>query len=182
MNLILLTQEHLRAGGGLTCRKYSGVSAGIKCECKVFQHFCIMLKMLGLAVASFGALVYAGYHTMAPMSQVYGRTFTGTGAGQRHMALTFDDGPNDPYTLQLLEVLSRYNVKATFFLIGKYIDQRPDIVRELVASGHVIANHTYTHPNLIFQSQSQFRDELSRCERALDNAVGQNHAPLFRPP
>ena len=141
-----------------------------------------MLKMLGLAVASFGALVYAGYHTMAPRSQVYGRTFTGTGAGQRHMALTFDDGPNDPYTLQLIEVLSRYNVKATFFLIGKYVDLRPDIVRDLIAAGHVVANHTYTHPNLIFKSQSQFRDELSRCERALDDAVGLNHAPLFRPP
>jgi len=141
-----------------------------------------MLKMLGLAVVSTGAIVYAGYSTLAPRSQLYGRTFIGTGAGKREMALTFDDGPNDPYTLQLLDVLSKYNVKATFFLIGKYVDQRPDIVRDVVAAGHVVANHTYTHPNLIFQSQAQFRDELSRCERALDDAVGKNHAPIFRPP
>jgi peptidoglycan-N-acetylglucosamine deacetylase len=141
-----------------------------------------MLKMLGLAVVSVGAFVYAGYHTMAPRSQLYGSTFIGTGRGQREIALTFDDGPNDPYTLQLLELLSQNNVKATFFLIGKYVDQRPDIVREIVAAGHIVANHTYTHPNLIFQSQAQFRDELSRCERALDDAVGENHAPLFRPP
>src|SRR4051812_8675337 len=141
-----------------------------------------MLKMLGLAVASFGALVYASYHTMAPRSQLYGKAFIGTGAGRRELALTFDDGPNDPYTLRLLDVLSKYNVKATFFLIGKYVDQRPDIAREVVAAGHVVGNHTYSHPNLIFQSQAQLRDELSRCERALDDAVGESHSPIFRPP
>jgi peptidoglycan/xylan/chitin deacetylase (PgdA/CDA1 family) len=67
-------------------------------------------------------------------------------------------------------------------MIGRYVDQRPDIVREVVAGGHVVGNHTYTHPNLIFKSQAQFRDELSRCERALDEAVGKDHAPIFRPP
>jgi peptidoglycan/xylan/chitin deacetylase (PgdA/CDA1 family) len=138
--------------------------------------------MQGLIVVATGTLVYAGYNTMAPRSQLYGRTFIGTGAGKRELALTFDDGPNDPYTLQLLEVLSQYNVKATFFLIGKYVDQRPDIVREMVAAGHIVANHTYTHPNLICQSQTQFQEELSRCERTLGDAVGENHAPLFRPP
>jgi peptidoglycan/xylan/chitin deacetylase (PgdA/CDA1 family) len=98
------------------------------------------------------------------------------------LALTYDDGPNDPHTLRLLDVLANRNVRATFFMIGKYVDQRPDIVREVVAAGHVVANHTYTHPNLIFQSQAHFCDELSRCERALDDAVGKNHAPIFRPP
>lgn len=141
-----------------------------------------MLKMLGLAVVSTGVLVYAGYHTMAPRSQMYGKTFIGTVSGKRELALTFDDGPNDPYTLQLLEVLANHSVKATFFLIGKYVDKRPDIVREIVSAGHVVANHTHTHPNLIFLSQQQVRDELSRCERALENAVGPDHAPLFRPP
>ena len=98
------------------------------------------------------------------------------------MALTFDDGPNDPHTLKLIETLSREGVKATFFLIGRYVEQRPDIVRDLVAEGHVVANHTYSHPNLIFCSESQVREELGRCERALTDAVGDKHAPLFRPP
>lgn len=140
-----------------------------------------MLKMLGLSLVTAG-VVYAGYQTMAPRSQLYGRTFIGTGGNRRELALTFDDGPNDPYTLQLLEVLSKCNVKATFFVIGKYVDQRPDIVRDVVAAGHEVGNHTYTHPNLIFRSQAGFREELSRCEIALDNAVGKAHAPLFRPP
>ncbi len=141
-----------------------------------------MLIMLGLAAVGAGAVVFAGYHTMAPRSQLYGSTFIGTARDRRELALTFDDGPNDPYTLQLLEVLAKHSVKATFFLIGKFVDQRPDIVREVVSAGHVVANHTYTHPNLIFKTQPEFRDELSRCERALDNAVGENHAALFRPP
>jgi peptidoglycan/xylan/chitin deacetylase (PgdA/CDA1 family) len=138
--------------------------------------------MLGLAAVGAGTIVYAGYATMAPRSQLYGRTFIGSRDKGRQLALTFDDGPNDPYTLQLLDVLAKYDVKATFFLMGKYVDRRPDIVREIVAAGHVVANHTYNHPNLIFRSQTQFRDELARCELALDNAVGENHAPLFRPP
>ncbi len=138
--------------------------------------------MLELLAAASAAIVCAGYHTMAPRSQLYGSTFIGSPSDKSELALTFDDGPNDPYTLQLLDVLARHGVRATFFLIGKYVDQRPDIVRELVDAGHVVANHTYTHPNLIFRSQAQFRDELSRCERALNDAVGENHAPLFRPP
>src|ERR1700676_4469351 len=60
------------------------------------------------------------------------------------IALTYDDGPNDPHTLRLLEVLARHNVPATFFLIGRYVKQRPDIVRELVRAGHVIGNHTFS--------------------------------------
>lgn len=138
--------------------------------------------MLGLAVVGAGTIVYAGYATMAPRSQLYGRTFIGGRDKARQLALTFDDGPNDPCTLQLLDVLAKHSVKATFFVIGKYVDRRQDIVRDIVAAGHVVANHTYNHPNLIFRSQSRFRDELTRCERALDEAVGEKHAPLFRPP
>jgi peptidoglycan-N-acetylglucosamine deacetylase len=141
-----------------------------------------MLKMLGLIVGTSVALVYAGYNTLSPRSQLYGRTFTGNDKNCREMALTFDDGPNDPHTLRLAEVLAKYDVKATFFLMGRYVDQRPDIARELVQAGHVVANHTYTHPNLIWRSQRETREEIAKCERALNDAVGDQHAPLFRPP
>jgi peptidoglycan/xylan/chitin deacetylase (PgdA/CDA1 family) len=141
-----------------------------------------MMKMLGLLVGTGAALVYAGYNTMAPRSQLYGRTFIGNGKKPKELALTYDDGPNDPHTQKILEVLAKHSVKATFFLIGRFVDQRPDIVRDIVKEGHVVANHTYTHPNLIFATQARFREELARCERALDDAVGEQHAPLFRPP
>ena len=97
------------------------------------------------------------------------------------MALTFDDGPNDPYTLQLLELLDRYQAKATFFLIGKYVRQRPEIARAIQAAGHAIGNHTESHPNLIFVSAGRLRQELERCGQALEDALGQR-VGWFRPP
>jgi peptidoglycan/xylan/chitin deacetylase (PgdA/CDA1 family) len=102
-------------------------------------------------------------------------------AGTRQLALTYDDGPNDPHTLGLLEILAKHSVKATFFLIGRYVKQRPEIVRELVEAGHVVGNHTFSHPNLIFASASQTRMQLRDCEQALTDAVGE-HSRLFRPP
>jgi peptidoglycan-N-acetylglucosamine deacetylase len=137
--------------------------------------------MLGLALTAAAAATAAGYQSMAPTGQWYGRTFTGLGRGSKRLALTYDDGPNDPHTLRLLEVLAKHNVRATFFLIGRYARQRPDIVRELVRAGHVIGNHTFTHPLLIFKSSKQIETELMECQRALSDAVGVQ-AKLFRPP
>ncbi len=139
--------------------------------------------MLGLALTAVAAAAasVAGYQSMAPTGQWYGRTFTGLGRDSKKLALTYDDGPNDPYTLRLLEVLARHDVKATFFLIGRYVTQRPDIVRELVKAGHAVGNHTFTHPLLTFKPPAEIRKELEDCERALTDAVGE-HSNLFRPP
>jgi peptidoglycan-N-acetylglucosamine deacetylase len=123
----------------------------------------------------------AGYQSMVPTGQWYGRTFTGVAPGSKQMTLTFDDGPNDPHTLKLLDVLAKHQVRATFFLIGRYVQQRPDIVRELLQAGHLIGNHTFTHPLLIFKKSSEIRDELTQCQRALQDAVGKD-SDLFRPP
>jgi peptidoglycan/xylan/chitin deacetylase (PgdA/CDA1 family) len=131
-------------------------------------------------IAAAAAASYAGYATMAPGAQLYGRTLT-HGSDPGEIALTYDDGPNDPHTLHLLDVLARHDAKATFFLIGRYIKQRPDIARAIQAAGHAIGNHTYTHPNLILVSESKLKQELSNCRKALEDAIG---APvtLFRPP
>ncbi|MGB6679483.1 MAG: polysaccharide deacetylase family protein [Terriglobales bacterium] len=127
------------------------------------------------------AAVAAGYQSMAPTGQWYGRAFTGLKRGTRQLALTFDDGPNDPHTLRLLEVLARHNVKATFFLIGRYVKQRPDIALELVRAGHVVGNHTFSHPNLIFSSARETKTQLQDCQQVLTDAAGA-HSRLFRPP
>jgi peptidoglycan/xylan/chitin deacetylase (PgdA/CDA1 family) len=129
-----------------------------------------------------GAVVsVAGYQTMSPKGQWYGRSLVGLPGGSRQLALTYDDGPNDPHTLRLLEVLGRHGVHATFFVIGRYVRERPDIVREVVNRGHVLGNHTFSHPNLIFASARRTRMELERCQQAIADAVG-NPASLFRPP
>ena len=71
-------------------------------------------------------------------------------------ALTFDDGPNDPWTGRLLDVLARHQARATFFLIGKYVRARPELVREIRDAGHLIGNHTMTHPWLAVRVRRGF--------------------------
>ena len=137
--------------------------------------------MLVLAAAAGAALVSAGYQSMAPTGQWFGRSFYGARRGAKQIALTFDDGPNDPYTLNLLDVLARHQVRATFFLIGRYVRQRPDIVSAIAKAGHVIGNHTFTHPLLIFASAAQIRSEILQCREAIYEAAGE-HSNLFRPP
>src|SRR5579862_7289694 len=104
------------------------------------------------AAVAVTAVSAAGYQSMAPTGQWYGRTFIGKARPSRQLALTYDDGPNDPYTLHLLDVLARHDVRATFFLIGSFVQQRPDTAREVVKAGHVVGNHTFTHPSLTFKS------------------------------
>ncbi len=135
--------------------------------------------LAGTAVAA--AIGAAGYQSMAPTGQWYGRTFTGVSGSSKQIALTYDDGPNDPHTLRLLEVLAKHDVPATFFLIGRYVQQRPDIALEIIRSGHVVGNHTSTHTLLIFKSDAEIRDELQQCRQSLLDAVGR-HSTLFRPP
>jgi peptidoglycan-N-acetylglucosamine deacetylase len=139
--------------------------------------------MLGTALAATAATaaLTAGYQCMAPTGQWCGRTFTGLPRGTRQLALTYDDGPNDPHTLRLLEVLAKHDVRATFFLIGRYVRQHPEIAHELVKAGHVVGNHTFGHPLLIFKSAAEIRQELSDCRSALQDAIGE-HSNLFRPP
>src|SRR5579871_2401561 len=140
-----------------------------------------MLAPLLAGATAAATAVAAGYQSMAPTGQWYGRTFTGLARGTKQLALTYDDGPNDPHTLRLLEVLARHEVHATFFLIGRYARQRPEIVQEIVKAGHIVGNHTYTHPLPIFKGDDEIRKELSDCRAALQDAVGE-HSNLFRPP
>jgi len=135
--------------------------------------------LIGLTAAA--AASAAGYQSMAPQGQWYGRTFAGGLRGSKQIALTYDDGPNDPHTLKLLDVLAQHNVRATFFMIGRYVQQRPDIARAVAQAGHVIGNHTFTHPLLIFESAARTRTQLLQCRSALQDAVGE-HSNLFRPP
>ena len=136
--------------------------------------------LIGLATAA-GAVGAAGYQSMAPTGQWFGRTFTCGPRGSRQIALTYDDGPNDPHTLKLLDVLAKHGVHATFFMIGRYVRERPGIARAVAEAGHVIGNHTFTHPLLIFKSEAQTRAELTECRSALNDAIG-GHSVLFRPP
>jgi peptidoglycan/xylan/chitin deacetylase (PgdA/CDA1 family) len=100
---------------------------------------------------------------------------------QHKIALTFDDGPQDVYTPQILDILKKYHVKATFFLIGKNVEAFPEVAKRIAQEGHCIGNHTYSHPDLILKNKEQIRLELQKTEEAIYNATGVRPY-LFRPP
>jgi len=126
--------------------------------------------LLGLTAAA-AASAAGCYQSMAPNGQWFGRTFARGMPGSRQIALTYDDGPNDPHTLKLLDVLAKHSVYATFFMIGRYVEQRPEIARAVAAAGHVIGNHTFSHPLLIFESAARTRQELLEVTRLKLEAI-----------
>jgi peptidoglycan/xylan/chitin deacetylase (PgdA/CDA1 family) len=120
-------------------------------------------------------------HNRVASSQFYGPSFAGLASGTLKLALTYDDGPNDPHTLRLLEVLEKHGVYATFFLIGQSVVARPKIARSIVEAGHAVGNHTYSHPDLTELSPSQLSSELDRANCAIEDVTGVR-PKLFRPP
>ncbi|WP_410879145.1 polysaccharide deacetylase family protein [Myroides sp. DW712] len=97
------------------------------------------------------------------------------------IALTFDDGPT-PYTLQVLDLLKQYQAKATFFCIGKQIEQYPAIAQRIVEEGHTIGNHSYSHPNSMgFLSTAQVKAEIVQCDAVIQKVL-HIQTPFYRPP
>ncbi len=97
------------------------------------------------------------------------------------IALTFDDGPDPRYTPAVLAILARYHVHATFFVEGRFVRAHPDLARRIVAQGHVLGNHTDTHPYLNRLDAPAVRAEINACDRTLQDTLGL-HTYLFRPP
>jgi peptidoglycan/xylan/chitin deacetylase (PgdA/CDA1 family) len=144
-------------------------------------HWNFMLA--AIASVGAGAVLVGGlctYASLAPESQLFGPTIV-AGRDPAEFGLTYDDGPNEPWTSRLLDLLARHDVRATFFLIGRYVRQRPDLVREIRDAGHLIGNHTVTHPWLAVESPRRAREELAGCNAALEDVLGQP-VHFFRPP
>ncbi len=93
-------------------------------------------------------------------------------AGNRAVALTFDDGPDPVYTPEVLRVLARYGVPATFFVLGRHVDAHPELVRQIVSAGHAVGNHSYSHAILRGRWPGEIAAELSRTDAALQWAAG----------
>ena len=130
-----------------------------------------------LATAAAGITAYGAVY---PRAQLFGRTICRTNSPRR-LAITFDDGPNPAITPKLLDLLDRHKAKATFFLIGRYVRECPELLQETIARGHVVGNHTELHPNLFWLNPTKVRVELRLCHDAIRGAVGA--APQwFRPP
>jgi cellulose synthase/poly-beta-1,6-N-acetylglucosamine synthase-like glycosyltransferase/peptidoglycan/xylan/chitin deacetylase (PgdA/CDA1 family)/spore germination protein YaaH len=99
----------------------------------------------------------------------------------RQVALTFDDGPDPRYTKDIVDILDRYHVPATFFLVGRNVLQHPELARLVVEHGYEIGNHTFFHPDITTISRRRYNFELNANERVIESSVGRRTI-LFRPP
>ncbi|MBI3953031.1 MAG: polysaccharide deacetylase family protein, partial [Chloroflexi bacterium] len=133
--------------------------------------------ILVLLVALIGTGLYGVF---APSAQVFGKTYSHARTGARQVALTFDDGPNEPYTSQVLDILKREDIRATFFLVGMNAERHPDTLARMLAEGHVVGNHTWSHrPQAALVPGGCY--ELVRGQAAITRLAGVQPA-LFRPP
>lgn len=101
--------------------------------------------------------------------------------GNKKIALTFDDGPHPRYTIQILDILAEYGIKATFFEVGENVIYYPEAARRVATEGHEIGNHTYTHPHIKNLNEDQLREETKMCESAIIEITGIK-PKIFRPP
>lgn len=110
----------------------------------------------------------------------YAYAFSGP-YNKAEVALTFDDGPDLEFTPKILDKLKQHNVKATFFLLGENAEKFPNVVKRIANEGHVIGNHTYSHPNLAKVNDAEYRNQIIKTEEILNRLAG--YAPKFiRPP
>ena len=137
------------------------------------------------ALPALGACAgVAAWAAVSPTSQLFGPTLCHTPDASL-IALSFDDGPNPACTPELLKLLERYRVAATFFLVGRWARACPNLVREIADRGHNIGNHTETHTNLTWLPAWRIAEELQGCQDSILRALGfeRDAAPiLMRPP
>ncbi len=120
---------------------------------------------------------YASYSSLPSSFQLerFGQT------NSEDVVLTFDDGPDPLYTNPILDVLKKYNVKATFFVVGSQAQRYPEIIKRIIKEGHIVGNHTFSHPNLLDISEQKLTSELNSTLRLIEGLTGKQML-LFRSP
>ncbi len=144
------------------------------------RHRVRVAVMAALAVA---ALTGLGEGAFGPKGNLFGKTYYHGDRHEKVVALTFDDGPNDPCTSRVLDILRQEHVHATFFLIGENVRAYPATAARIVREGHVVGNHSDHHkvPLFAFEPAKELRAEVNTAEETIHEATGQN-ARFFRPP
>lgn len=97
------------------------------------------------------------------------------------VAVTFDDGPNEDFTPQILDILDKYQIKATFFVVGRNVDQVPEVAQEIIARGHDIGNHSYSHPTFLEMTDDEILWEINATQDIIENHTGYR-PKLYRMP
>ena len=124
-----------------------------------------LVWILAFALLAAGGL--AGMGIWLVYFPPIGESYRGIATDDRIVALTYDDGPNPPYTDQLLDLFASHSVRATFFMMGRHAELHPDTVRRVVAAGHQVANHSYDDSTLAFRSPGFVRDQIHRTDDVL---------------
>lgn len=141
-------------------------------------------KRKGRVAAAYAATLAVGAaldHCVDPQSQVCGPVVARGTTHEPVVALTFDDGPSVPHTERILDILKEEGVPAAFFCIGRQVRKHPELVERMVREGHLVGNHTDTHPNLLLCGVGATRREIEGGHRAIAEVLGD--APnWFRPP
>ncbi|MFC5986851.1 delta-lactam-biosynthetic de-N-acetylase [Marinicrinis lubricantis] len=101
---------------------------------------------------------------------------------QKNLYLTFDNGYENGYTAQILDVLKEKKVPAVFFVTGHYVKDQPDLLKRMVNEGHIIGNHSWSHPDMSKISPEQIADELTQVKEAVGMVTGQTTMNFLRPP
>ena len=136
--------------------------------------------LLSLFLSALAAGAQDSSPTQTP-SSAKPATYAQARVDQPYIAMTFDDGPSAENTPRLLEMLKQRNIKATFFLIGQNVVSNPDLVRRILAEGHEIGNHSWTHPQLSKLSDDRVTAEITQTQDAIKDASGFTPT-LLRPP
>lgn len=152
---------------GLNLRAYPQV----KSVAYTFALFCLTLGLFGAFVS------YFEYKGMGPQDGIVRRG----PANLPVVSITFDDGPSPKYTPQILDVLAEKNVKATFFLTGRHIEKYPEVARRIIAEGHEVGNHTYSHKDLFPARRKVVSNQIKKCDKSIRQTLGIS-VDLFRPP
>jgi len=137
-----------------------------------------------VAAACVAGMVAAGvgvWKLSSVRAAVLGPAVLSYPVDQPLVALTFDDGPTPAYTKPVLDLLETYDARATFFVTGHELTAHPELGRQILAAGHELGNHSWSHPRLVFRSTEDVREEIERTDDAI-RAVGQAGTPAFRPP
>lgn len=133
-------------------------------------------------VAVLGFLAFIGYEVVEnPTNQLFGKTLVSGPKNERVIALTYDDGPNPPYTNEILSVLQAEGVHATFFVVGRAVQAYPSVVRREAEAGNAIGNHTWSHGHLVLYDAHALRQTLQHTDAVIFAATGV-HTRIMRPP
>lgn len=151
----------------------------------ILDYFHILRRPWRPALAvAITLILWGGFLTLNavwPTSSFYGSVFYQGSQSDKVVALTFDDGPNPPYTLELLDLLDRYQVPATFFLIGQNVASYPEVAKEIARRGYVIGSHTYSHSDLLKLTDTQVAWEMDQANTVIEQITGLR-PDLLRPP